>query len=50
MAQIQVLIAGESSTGKSKSLEFLAKGNPKSVAYLSAEAGKSTPFKNNFTK
>lgn len=50
MAQIQVLIAGESSTGKSKSLEFLAKDNPKSVAYLSAEAGKSTPFKNNFTK
>lgn len=49
MAQIQVLIAGESSTGKSQSLMNLAKDNPKSVAYLSAEAGKSTPFKNQFT-
>lgn len=49
MAQIQVLIAGESSTGKSQSLMNLSKDNPKAVAYLSAEAGKSTPFKNKFT-
>lgn len=49
MALIQVLVAGESSTGKSQSLINLSKNNPKSVAYLSAEAGKSTPFKNNFT-
>lgn len=49
MAQIQVLIAGESSTGKSQSLMNLSKDNPKAVAYLSAEGGKSTPFKNNFT-
>ena len=49
MAKIQVLIAGVSAAGKSMSLRNLAKDNPKKVAYLSAEAGKSTPFANNFT-
>lgn len=50
MAKIQVLIAGESSSGKSRSLEFLGGVDPKSVAYLNCEADKGTPFKNNFTK
>lgn len=48
MAKIQVLIAGTSSSGKSMSLQNLAKDNPKSVAYLSCEAGKSTPFPHKF--
>lgn len=48
MAKIQVLIAGTSSSGKSMSLQNLAKDNPKSVAYLSCEAGKSTPFPHEF--
>lgn len=48
MAKIQVLIAGTSASGKSMSLKNLAKDNPKSVAYLSVEAGKSTPFPHNF--
>lgn len=50
MADIQVLLCGESAQGKSWSLLNLGKDNPKSVAYLSAEANKGTPFKNNFTK
>lgn len=49
MAQIQVLLAAESAQGKSYSLRHLGKDNPKSVAYLSCEAGKGTPFKNQFT-
>nr|DAS77090.1 MAG TPA: AAA domain protein [Caudoviricetes sp.] len=48
MAKVQVLIAGVSASGKSMSLENLAKDNPKSVAYLSCEAGKSTPFPHQF--
>lgn len=48
MAKIQVLIAGVSASGKSNSLRNLSKDNPKAVAYLSCEAGKSTPFKHNF--
>lgn len=39
MAKVQVLIAGLSASGKSMSLKNLAKDNPKSVAYLSCEAG-----------
>lgn len=48
MAQYQVLIAGASASGKSASLMNLCKDNPKKVAYITAEAGKSTPFPNNF--
>lgn len=48
MAQIQVLVAGVSASGKSMSLQNLSKDNPKAVAYISCEAGKSTPFPNNF--
>lgn len=39
MAKVQILIAGTSASGKSMSLIDLAKDNPKSVAYLSCEAG-----------
>ncbi len=39
-----VLISGESTTGKSASLEGLV--NPEGVWYMNAEAGKKLPFKN----
>lgn len=45
-----VLIAGESATGKSASLESLARApNPDGVMYLNCESGKRLPFKNKFT-
>lgn len=50
MSEWRILIAGEAAQGKSTSLMNLCKDNPKKVAYLSAEAGKDTPFRNNFTK
>lgn len=50
MSYYHVLIAGVASAGKSASLRHLSEADPKKVAYISAEANKSTPFPNNFWK
>lgn len=42
----QVLIVGDSASGKSASLEFLK--DPEGVMYLNCEAGKKIPFKSKF--